>query len=222
MTRSRRFALLVALLPAAALPAQPERRPVTLVIRAESAAFEPAAAEYRALWARDGQRIVDAMERVSGLRFREFDIPVLVIAGASSSGYGDRPLRMRASYPEPTKRATLVHELGHRLQSHLFRQEEDEHPPLFLWLYDVWVALYGQPFADEQVAVESRRRGIHDYERAWRETLALDAAGRAAAWRRIREEREGRRSPGDADERSGDQSLPRRDDDRVAGARLRL
>jgi hypothetical protein len=193
MTRSACVAILLASLPLAAASARQERRPVVLAIRAESAAFEPAAEQYRALWARDGARIVEAMERVSGLRFREFEIPVLVVAGASSSGYGERPVRMRASYPQPTKRATLVHELGHRLQSHLFRQEEEEHPALFLWLYDVWVDLYGQPFADEQVVVESRRRGIVDYDRAWRETLALDAAARAAAWRRIREEREQRR-----------------------------
>jgi hypothetical protein len=193
MTRSACIALLLALFPLSAASAQPDRRPVMLAIRAESAAFEPAAEEYRALWARDGARIVEAMERVSGLRFREFEIPVLVVAGASSSGYGERPVRMRASYPEPTKRATLIHELGHRLQSHLFRQEEEEHPPLFLWLYDVWVDLYGKPFADAQVVVERRRRGIVDYDRAWRETLALDAAARAAAWRRVRDEREQRR-----------------------------
>ena len=67
--------------------------------------------------------------------------------------------RLRGSYPEATKRATLIHELGHRLQNDLFTREEDDHPALFLWLYDVWTALYGPEFARQQVEVESARTG---------------------------------------------------------------
>ncbi len=96
-------------------------------------------------------------------------------------------MRMRASYPPDTKKATLVHELGHRLQSGFFRRDEEEHGPLFLWLYDVWVQLYGREFADAQVEVEKRRRG--PYPKAWDDALALTAAERASQWRAIVAER---------------------------------
>jgi hypothetical protein len=105
----------------------------------------------------------------------------------SFSGYRDRPMRMRASYPPDTKKATLIHELGHRLQSGLFKRDEEEHGPLFLWLNDVWVELYGREFADAQVEVEKRRRG--PYPKAWDDALALSPAERASRWRAIVAER---------------------------------
>ena len=44
-------------------------------------------------------------------------IRAIVYEGISNSGYKRIPMRMRASYPPDTKRATLVHELAHRLIS---------------------------------------------------------------------------------------------------------
>lgn len=99
--------------------------------------------------------------------------------------------RLCGSYPEATKRATLIHELGHRLQNDLFTREEDDHPALFLWLYDVWTALYGPEFARQQVEVESARTGgRHDYRGMWAAAMAMDSSGRATAWRELREERQ--------------------------------
>ena len=43
----------------------------------------------------------------------------------------------------------------------------------------MWVDLCGQSFADEQVRIESLRKGIVDYESLWRKTLASPAAERA-------------------------------------------
>ena len=40
-------------------------------------------------------------------------------------------MHLRASYPLDTKKATLIHELGHRLQSDLFHHDEDDHKYLF-------------------------------------------------------------------------------------------
>jgi hypothetical protein len=149
---------------------------------AESDSFAAAATEYTAIWRREGPRIIEAMERVSRIRFdsppyADTAIRAIVFEGVSYSGYRERPMRLRASYPEPTKRATLVHELGHRLQVGV-AGAEDEHEVLFLWLYDVWVTLWGKQFADEQVLVEKARRG--PYPRAWDAVLALSATERAA------------------------------------------
>jgi hypothetical protein len=159
----------------------------------ESDSFAGAAKEYTAIWQREGSRIVAAMEQISGFRFdsppyADTAITAIVFEGVSNSGYRDRPMRLRASYPEPTKRATLVHELGHRLQVGVARRgAEDEHEVLFLWLYDVWVALWGQEFADEQVLVEKARRG--PYPRAWDAALALSATERAAKVRKLRDQK---------------------------------
>lgn len=85
---------------------------------------------------------------------------------------------LRASYPEPTKRGTLVHELGHRLAAEVpFKGEH--HELIFLFVYDAWVDLWGHPFADEQVAIESQRTGIVDYAGIWKKTLAMPRAERA-------------------------------------------
>jgi len=171
--------------------AQEPRRPaLRLDFVPESSTFVDAAREYERLWAAEGDRIVRAMEEVSGLALRDTAVTVIVYEGVSQSGFRDIPMRMRASYPPDTKKATLIHELGHRLQQGLFRRDEEEHGPLFLWLYDVWVRLYGRDFADAQVQVERRRRG--PYPKAWDEALALSAAERAARWREIVAER-GRR-----------------------------
>jgi hypothetical protein len=147
----------------------------------ESPQFEAAATEYTNLWAREGERIVQAMESASGLKFEDSDVKAIVFEGSSESGYRDRPMRLRASYPPDTKKATLIHELGHRLEAELFHKDEDDHPYLFLWVYDVWVQLYGRAYADEQVAVEKARGRM--YPAAWEAALALTAKQRASKWR---------------------------------------
>ena len=149
----------------------------------ESETYAAAVGEYERIWATDAARIVRTMQDVSGLTFTDTAITAIVFEGVSSSGFRDTPMRLRASYPLDTKKATLIHELGHRLQSPLFRRQDEEHGPLFLWLYDVWVALYGKEFADAQVLVERRRRG--PYPRAWDEALALSPRDRAERWKAI-------------------------------------
>jgi hypothetical protein len=162
---------------------------VQVTFTAQSDSFATAAVEYTAIWRREGARIVATMERISGIRFdsppyADTAIRAIVFEGVSNSGYRERPMRLRASYTEPTKRATLVHELGHRLQVGV-AGNEDEHEVLFLWLYDAWVALWGKQFADEQVLVEKARRG--PYPRAWDAALALSATERAAKFARLRD-----------------------------------
>jgi hypothetical protein len=158
----------------------------------ESDQYAAATEEYREIWRIEGERISDALEEATGLEMEEGPITAVVYDGRSNSGYGRIPMRMRWSYPPDTKRATLVHELAHRLISDLVPRDMDEHPVIFLFVYDVWVRLWGQEFADEQVAVEGRRRGHYDYEGAWRDALALGADGRAARWSQFLAEHRGR------------------------------
>jgi hypothetical protein len=151
---------------------------------ASAEAFHAATEEYRDIWAKEGSRIVAAMERATGLRFEPGPIEVSVYEGTSYSGErGGRLMVLRASYPTETKRGTLVHELAHRLAADV-PFKGDHHELIFLFVYDVWVDLWGQPFADEQVRIESLRKGIVDYESIWKKTLAMPAAERA---RRLQE-----------------------------------
>jgi len=155
----------------------------------ESGRFNAATEEYREIWGAEGARISAALEAATGLEMESGPIQAIVFEGISNSGYKWKPMRMRASYPPDTKRATLVHELAHRLIADLSSRNLEEHPIIFLFVYDVWVKLWGQEFADAQVAVESERRGVYDYESAWRDALALGPEGRAKRWSQFLSER---------------------------------
>ena len=153
----------------------------------QSSAFIQAAAAYAALWKAEGAKMLEVMERVTGVTFEEREIKAIVFEGASSSGFGPTPMRLRASYPPDVKKATLIHELLHRmLGSVRVTPEIDEHRKLFLVLYDIWVALYGKDFADRNVVVESARKGLYDYESAWKWALAMSAEERASRFKMLR------------------------------------
>jgi hypothetical protein len=157
-------------------------------------AFIKATAEYDALWKAEGARMVAAMERISGLPFEEREIKAVIYEGVSFSGSGDRPMQLRASYPVEVKKATIIHELSHRMLGRVKTTGEiDEHRKIFLVLYDIWVDLYGKEFADRNVAVESQRKGLYDYEAAWKWALAMSAEDRAAKFKMLRDEKSGTR-----------------------------
>ncbi len=166
-----------------ALRAEAQTPRLRITFTPESTRFAPAADEYRRFWEAEGDRITDALEAVSGLHFEENDIQAIVFEGASSSGFRDIPMRLRASYSPDDRKAAMMHELGHRLEGRFFRKGEDDHPVLFLYLYDAWVRLYGQSFADKEIRVESARKGLYDYASAWRTALSMTPAQRAAKWR---------------------------------------
>ena len=154
-----------------------------LTFTAQDEKHKEAAAEYEQIWMDEGDRIVAALEKATGLKFQETEVQVIVLEAPSSSGFGSIPMQLRASYPASTKKATLIHELGHRLHGRFFRKEDEDHPYLFLYLYDIWTELYGQGFADGEVKVESLRKGIYDYEGAWRKALAMTPSERRTKWK---------------------------------------
>ncbi len=152
----------------------------------ESEKFEAATKEYRVLWQAEGDRMIKALEKVSGLKFKETEFETIVFEGISRSGYpGGSPMKMRASYTADTKKATLIHELGHRHISQLEKRPSDidEHSVLFLILYDIWVDLYGKKFADAQVEIEKGRRG--PYPAAWEYSLKMTRKERKRKFREI-------------------------------------
>ena len=95
-----------------------------------------------------------AMERATGLRLSQARFVRSSTKGRASPALVSGRCSCEPSYLPATKRATLVHELGHRLMGELVPADVDHHSIIFLFVYDVWVELWGQPFADEQVTIE--------------------------------------------------------------------
>jgi hypothetical protein len=149
--------------------AQSKKVSVTFEPQDKTPAFATAAGEYREIWAAEGPRIIEAMERVTKLKFPDKTVKVEIYEGPSFSGRGGGPMRLRASYPSDEKKGTLVHELGHRMNAQLKKRpvDLDEHQLLFLYLYDLYEDLYGKAFADRQVAFGKTLKGIYDYETTW-------------------------------------------------------
>jgi hypothetical protein len=155
---------------------------VGMTFIAQDRTFTEAAQTYQRLWISDGTPIADAMAQVSGLTFQETHVRAVIFEGVSRSGMGSTPMYLRASYPDDVKKATLVHEHGHRLIAQLRNRpgDLDEHRVLFLFLYDVWESLWGSSVADELVRIESGRTGLYDYASAWRWALSLTREQRAS------------------------------------------
>ena len=146
--------------------------------------FAGAAEEYRRLWDDEGNRIVAALERETGLTFPDAPIDVIVSDGRPMTSYDGRLIRLRASYSPLYKKATLVHELGHRLALALpHPRGMDDHKLLYLFLYDVWTDLYGRPFADRMVSIE--RRIADHYDLAWSWALRQTREERQATLRAL-------------------------------------
>jgi hypothetical protein len=185
----RRLALIVLAmgLSAGAGVAQDARVVVTFVPQKKSPQFETATDEYRRIWAGEGSRIVAAMEQISTLTFPERNVKAEIYEGASFSGRGGQPMRLRASYSASVKKGTLVHELGHRMNAQLKMRpvDVDEHRLLFLYLYDLVEHLYGKEFADNEVAWERKLKGLYDYDAAWNWALAMTRDQRSAKFAEI-------------------------------------
>jgi hypothetical protein len=149
--------------------------------------FDAAVDEYRRIWAAEGPRIIDAMERITALKFPDKKIKAEVYEGTSFSGRGNAPMRFRASYLAEEKKSTLVHELGHRMNAQIRTrpQDLDEHRLLFLYLYDLYVDLYGKEFADREVAFGKTLKGLYDYEGAWNWALAMSREERLSRFAEV-------------------------------------
>lgn len=143
---------------------------------------------YRALWQAEGAGIVAALERTAGLPFPSAPIEVIVNGASTMTALDGRTIRFRAGYSRDFAKATLAHELGHRLALRLPRTAEmDDHRVLYLFLYDAWTDLYGRDFADRMVEIE---RDFHstayDYDAAWRWALSMTRAQRQARLKWLR------------------------------------
>ena len=149
--------------------------------------FAVTADHYRALWRTEGERIISALERVSGFVFPTGPLEIILRDGRPMTGFGCSAIRLRGGYTGRYATGTLIHELGHCLVAHVPRTAGlDDHRLLDLFLYDVWTDLYGRDFADAMVRLERRIPTGYDYDAAWTWALAMTREERQARLRALR------------------------------------
>ena len=190
---------LIASVAAVSLHAQEPK--AVLTFTAEKPEHTALADEARRIWTTEGARMLDALEAVSGLRFDEKTISVVLREGSSVSGapIPTSILRLNVRYPI---RMSLLHELGHRLNAAhgihpgpdapqmswtTGKIAEDAHRVLYLYLYDLWVRLYGRDTAESWLDIEKgwAALGFDFIKTAWEWAMSLGERGRAAALREI-------------------------------------
>lgn len=161
---------------------------IKLTFKPESEQFILATKEYSEIWEKEGAKIITAFEIITGLKFQQKEIEVIIYEGVSFSGSLVEPMKLRASSSVEDKKGTLIHELGHRLIAPLHNRlpELDEHQTLDLYLYDVWEYLYGKEFADKMVQLESKRKGRYDYNGTWKWALNLNKEKRRDLLQKMR------------------------------------
>lgn len=140
----------------------------------EDEKYVTACEEYETIWTVDSKKILSAFTNIAGLDLEEERIAVVVYEGVSFSGRAPNDvMKLRASYELDVKKATLIHELAHRLLfNYKTDSSEEEHKLLYLFLFDVWEQLYGLDFADRMVEVESSRTEM--YKSAWGFALSMN------------------------------------------------
>ncbi len=160
---------------------------MNIIFQSVSTVFTDDTLEYRLLWEEEGSLIIKALTKITNLTFKQKEIVAVVYDGPSFSGNQIKPMKLRANLPLHIKKGTLIHELGHRLIGPLQRRlvDLDEHQHLNLFLYDTWVELYGQEFADTMIIFESSLEGNYDYKVTWNWLKGLSREERHLLWEKF-------------------------------------
>ena len=131
---------------------------------------------YQNIWDSEGDNIVTAWKSKTGLLFRESFVNAIVFEGRGQS----HPLSFRASLSPEMKKATIIHELGHRILYKKIKLPEfsslENHKHLNLCFYDILIDLDGIEFANRVVEEESKHPL---YKEAWGWALSLSKEQRA-------------------------------------------
>jgi hypothetical protein len=126
---------------------------------------------FEKFWKEDGDKIIQKWEEVTGLKFYESEISVAIGNFRSQS----HPLSLRFDNEDDIKKATLVHELGHRI---LYKRVKGfgkkssliSHKFLDLVLYDVLLELFEEDFTNKVINWD-RTLGMENgqslYSEAW-------------------------------------------------------
>jgi hypothetical protein len=127
--------------------------------------------EYENIWNEFGEKIVEAFEKYSGLKFNETYVNALVFGAGNLSQ--SHPLCLKANCETDEKKSLLLHELAHRI---IYRKRklpniEDNkdstllHFHMNLFLFDVWKEVFGNEFALQ--SIEREKLYAEKYKTAW-------------------------------------------------------
>lgn len=155
--------------------------------------FKKAAKEYKKIWEEEGNRITVAIEKISGLKFKEKIANAIIYDEISYSV----PLKFQANISIEHKKGTLVHELCHRLvvENKIHVETGNTynswnmaiHKHIDLILYDIRVELYGESFAKKEIDFEISLwdgKGISPYKIAWDWVLSMTKEERQKLWKK--------------------------------------
>jgi hypothetical protein len=155
--------------------------------------FEKDAKEYAKIWEKEGNKITETIEKISGLKFKEKIINAIIYDRGSESS----PLSFGANVPIVRRKGTFVHELCHRLifgnnvliksANMLQSWDSNMHKQLDLILYDILIELYGEDFAKDNIDYEIslwRGKDISPYKIAWDWALAMTKKERQKLWKK--------------------------------------
>jgi hypothetical protein len=114
--------------------------------------YTTAADEYAKIWSENQDSFLKALEKHSGLKFKTKLINAVIYRGISYS----HPMKLDYLYDNDIKKATLMHELCHRLLiDNNFKipygdnTTEEIHKLIYLFLYDAWVSILGLEIAEK-------------------------------------------------------------------------
>lgn len=127
--------------------------------------------EYENIWNEFGEKIIEAFEKYSGLKFAETYLNAIVFGTGNISQ--SHPLCLKANCEFDEKKSLLVHELAHII---IYRKRklpniEDNkdstllHFHMNLFLFDVWKEVFGNEFASK--SVEREKLYAEKYKNAW-------------------------------------------------------
>jgi hypothetical protein len=130
--------------------------------------YTKAVFEYRKIWNKDGKKILKLIEKYSNQQFEVKEINALIYNDISYS----IPLTLESDLSKNIKKGVIVHELLHRLlveNNYYLPNEnftEEVHKIIDLILFDIWVELFGEKHAKENIEHEIGY-GCLDYKKAW-------------------------------------------------------
>ncbi len=147
--------------------------------------FKEAVLEYEKIWNEDGFKILESWEKHTGLKFRESHINAIVWDGMSMS----HPLGLRYNLLPDGKKATLAHELGHRILykrvSGMEKSSLDRHKFMNLMFYYVLKDVFGD--AMTRIIEWESNRPDTKYKEAWDWVLNFGDENRKKRFRGILE-----------------------------------
>lgn len=110
--------------------------------------------EYEKIWNKEGELIVEKIQKISGMSFTTRDISGVVYEGKSMS----HPLMLRYDYSYDFKKAVLIHELLHILlvdNKIKHCNSISVHKEIYSYYYDILLDMYGKEFLSYVIEKES-------------------------------------------------------------------